>query len=51
MNIAILFIITLSVNIIFLLFFENISKSLSIIDKPDGKLKKHTKPVSLLGGL
>ncbi len=50
MDIAILFIITLSVNILFLLFFENISKSLSIIDKPDGKLKKHAKPVSLLGG-
>ena len=50
MNITILFIITLSANILFLLYFENISKSLSIIDKPDGKLKKHEKPVSLLGG-
>ena len=50
MYIAILFIIILSLNLIFLFYFENISRSLSIIDKPDGKLKKHQKPVSLLGG-
>lgn len=50
MDISILFIVSLSLNIFFLLYFENISRILSIIDKPDGKLKKHQKPISLLGG-
>ena len=30
--------------------FSKISKSLNFFDKPDGNLKKHKHPVSLLGG-
>ena len=44
---------------IFLIFFnyiiyiklEAISKKLVFFDKPDGKLKKHAQPISLIGGL
>lgn len=38
-------------NLIIYLKFEIISKNFIFIDKPDGKLKKHSKPVSLIGGL
>ena len=37
-------------NLIIFLKFEIISKNF-IFDKPDGKLKKHSKPTSLIGGL
>lgn len=51
MNILILFTIILVINLIFLIKFQQINKIFKIIDKPDGKLKKHKDPVSLLGGL
>ena len=38
-------------NLIILLNFDVISRSLNFFDKPDGKLRKHKNPVSLLGGL
>ena len=38
-------------NFIIYLKFETISKNFIFIDKPDGKLKKHFKPTSLIGGL
>lgn len=38
-------------NLIIFLKFENISQNLIFFDKPDGKLKKHKKSVSIIGGL
>lgn len=38
-------------NLIVFFKFEIISQNLTFFDKPDGKLKKHLKPVSLIGGL
>ena len=38
-------------NLIIFLKFEIISKNFIFFDKPDGKLKKHSKPTSLIGGL
>ena len=38
-------------NLIIFLKFNSISNFLVIFDKPDGKLKRHSKPISLLGGL
>jgi len=38
-------------NLVIYLKFEIISKNFIFIDKPDGKLKKHSKPASLIGGL
>ena len=38
-------------NLIIYLKFEIISKNFIFNDKPDGKLKKHSKPASLIGGL
>ncbi len=38
-------------NFIIYLKFEIISSNFIFIDKPDGKLKKHLKPASLIGGL
>jgi len=38
-------------NFIIYLRFENIAENFIFFDKPDGKLKKHKKPVSLIGGL
>ena len=38
-------------NFIIYLKFEIISKNFILFDKPDGKLKKHSKPASLIGGL
>ena len=38
-------------NLIIFLKFKIISKNFIFIDKPDGKLKKHSKPASLIGGL
>ena len=45
----ILFIITF--NLIIYLKFNIISQNFIFFDKPDGKLKRHSKPVSLIGGL
>ena len=44
-----LFIIVL--NFFIFLYFEKISKTFIFFDKPDGKLKKHKNPVSIIGGL
>ena len=38
-------------NLIIFLKFNSISNFLALFDKPDGKLKKHSKPISLIGGL
>jgi len=38
-------------NLLIFLNFKNLTNYLSFFDKPDGKLKKHKKPVSLVGGL
>ena len=38
-------------NLIIFLKFKIIFKNFIFIDKPDGKLKKHSKPASLIGGL
>ena len=45
----ILFITLLNLSIF--LNFESISKNLVFFDKPDGKLKNHKDPVSIMGGL
>jgi|TARA_Y100000031_G_scaffold12139_1_gene12990 UDP-GlcNAc:undecaprenyl-phosphate GlcNAc-1-phosphate transferase len=46
-----LFFIIVSLNIIFLFFFDKISKKLNFYDIPDNFRKIHTQPVSLIGGL
>ena len=38
-------------NLVIFIKFETISKNLIFFDKPDGKLKKHKNPVSIIGGL
>ena len=38
-------------NIVFLIFFKEISKYINIFDLPDGKRKIHNKKISLVGGL
>ena len=38
-------------NLIIFFKFENLKNNFTIFDKPDGKLKKHKKPVSIIGGL
>ena len=38
-------------NLSIYLKFETIANKLNFFDKPDGKLKKHSQPVSLIGGL
>ena len=38
-------------NLLIFLNFKDLTNYLSFFDKPDGKLKKHKKPVSLVGGL
>ena len=38
-------------NLILYLKFNNISQNFIFFDKPDGKLKRHSKPISLIGGL
>ena len=50
MDILILVIVSLVLNLIFLLKFQKITGIFKIIDKPDGNLKRHKQPVSLLGG-
>ena len=49
-----IFFLTISIilfNLIIYLKFDFISKLFLIFDKPDGKLKIHSKPASLIGGL
>ena len=38
-------------NLIFFLKFNSFLNFLAFFDKPDGKLKRHSKPISLIGGL
>ncbi len=51
MEIYFIFLFITIFNLILFLKFETISQNLTFFDKPDGKLKKHLKPVSLIGGL
>ena len=51
MEIYFIIIICLFFNLLILFNFDTITKFLKFFDKPDGKLKKHKKPISLLGGL
>ena len=52
MNTILILILTLLLfNLLIYLKFETITNKLNFFDKPDGKLKKHSQPVSLIGGL
>ena len=51
MNIFYLTLLIFLFNLIIYLKFNLISKFFSIVDKPDRKLKRHSKPVLLIGGL
>ena len=51
MQIYLMITFVLLFNLIILFNFDVISRSLNFFDKPDGKLRKHKNPVSLLGGL
>ena len=51
MTIFFLIFILFIFNFIFYIKFDLISNYLTFFDKPDGKLKRHSKPTSLLGGL
>lgn len=51
MNVLFLSIFIFFFNLIIFLKFETISKNFIFFDKPDGKLKKHKHPISLIGGL
>ena len=51
MEIFFIFLFIFLINLIIYLKFEKISENLIFFDQPDGKLKKHSKPVSLIGGL
>ena len=50
MNILFLTLFIFTINLVFYLKFNLISK-LAFFDNPDGKLKRHSKPTSLIGGL
>ena len=50
-SILILILTILLFNLSIYLKFETIANKLNFFDKPDGKLKKHSQPVSLIGGL
>jgi len=50
-SILIVILIILLFNLSIYLKFETIANKLNFFDKPDGKLKKHSQPVSLIGGL
>lgn len=51
MEIFFLFLFITIFNLLIFLKFDFISQNSIFFDKPDGKLKKHSKPVSLIGGL
>ena len=46
-----LFLFIFTFNFFLFLKFDIIAKNFEFFDKPDGKLKKHSKPTSLIGGL
>ena len=46
-----IFFIILIINVIFLIFFDNISNKISIFDRPSNPLKNHKKKTSAIGGL
>ncbi len=50
MNIFYLTLLIIFLNLILYIKFDSISKFFTLFDKPDGKLKKHLKPASLIGG-
>lgn len=50
MNIFYLTILIILFNFFLYIKFDLISNSFALFDKPDGKLKKHSKPASLIGG-
>ena len=50
MDIFFLTIIIFIFNLILFLKFDLISSFFDFLDKPDGKLKRHSKPISLIGG-
>ena len=51
MNILYLFTFIFFFNLIIFFKFETVSKNFIFFDKPDGQLKKHKRPISLIGGL
>tara|TARA_B100001057_G_C22858671_1_gene953618 strand:- start:2495 stop:3496 length:1002 start_codon:yes stop_codon:yes gene_type:complete len=51
MEIFFLFLFISLFNLFLYLKFELISKNFIFFDQPDGKLKKHSRPISLIGGL
>ena len=51
MEVLLLTLLIIFFNLIIFLKFENISKNFIFFDNPDGKLKKHKKSVSIIGGL
>jgi UDP-GlcNAc:undecaprenyl-phosphate GlcNAc-1-phosphate transferase len=51
MEIFFIFLFITVFNLLIFLKFDLISKNFIFFDKPDGRLKKHSKPVSLIGGL
>ena len=51
MNIFYLILFLILFNFILYIKFDSISNSFALYDKPDGKLKRHSKPASLIGGL
>ena len=51
MEIFFIFLFIILLNLSIFLNFESISKDLVFFDKPDGKLKNHKDPVSIIGGL
>ncbi len=51
MEIFFIFLFIFLFNLTIYLKFEKISENLIFFDQPDGKLKKHSKPVSFIGGL
>ena len=51
MNIFYLTLLIILFNFILYIKFDSLSSSFALYDKPDGKLKRHSKPASLIGGL
>ena len=51
MNLLFLFLFISLFNSIIFFKFETLTRNFIFFDKPDGKLKKHNKPVSIIGGL
>lgn len=51
MEIFFIFTLIFLVNLLVFLKFQIFSKYLTFFDKPDGRLKKHSQPISLAGGL